>query len=250
MSQFVAPDRRRQLDDTQWLEAMGLDPFWIANPVTNNQVAQVSGSAALVANPVTPVGGAELTGPRRWEMLNSAIRDCRTCALCEGRRQAVAGSGDQQATWLIVGEAPGAEEDQRGQPFVGRAGQLLDAMLAALGLNRQKAVYITNAVKCRPPENRSPESAEIAACNHFLREQVRAIQPGVILALGKSAAHALLGHEATVQSLRGVRHIYTQEGLSIPVVVTYHPAYLLRQPEEKPKAWADLLLAASALHTE
>ena len=247
MSQIVAPDRRRQLDDTQWLEAMGLDPFWIAsgpNATSNN--AQTT---PQVAQPAAVEGDAPVT--RGWAALETAIRDCRACALCDGRRQAVPGSGDQKATWLIVGEAPGSEEDQKGQPFVGHSGHLLDAMLAALGLNRQKGVYITNAVKCRPPENRSPEAGELASCEAFLREQIRAIQPAVILALGKSAAHALLGEEASkqaaLQSLRGVRHTYARDALAIPVVVTYHPAYLLRQPEEKAKAWADLLLAASVL---
>ena len=247
MSQIVAPDRRRQLDDTQWLEAMGLDPFWIASGT--NASSNNAQTTPQVGQSVAVGGGAPET--RSWAALEAAIRDCRACALCEGRRQAVPGSGDQQATWLIVGEAPGAEEDQKGQPFVGHSGQLLDAILAALGLNRQKGVYITNAVKCRPPENRSPEAGELASCEAFLREQIRAIQPAVILALGKSAAHALLGEaaskQAAIQRLRGVQHTYARDGLAIPVVVTYHPAYLLRQPEEKAKAWADLLLAASVI---
>lgn len=247
MSQIVAPDRRRKLDDTQWLEAMGLDPFWIAS--APNATSNNAQTTPQLAQPASVEGGAPET--RSWAALETAIRDCRACALCEGRRQAVPGSGDQQATWLIVGEAPGAEEDQRGQPFVGNAGQLLDAMLAALGLNRQKGVYITNAVKCRPPENRSPDAGELAACEAFLQEQIRVIQPAVILALGKSAAQVLLGQEASkqaaIQRLRGVQHTYTRDSLAIPVVVTYHPAYLLRKPEEKGKAWADLLLAASVI---
>ena len=157
------------------------------------------------------------------------------------------GVGDRKATWLLVGEAPGTEEDAAGLPFVGKAGKLLDAMLAALGLNRQTGVYIANAVKCRPPENRTPETAEIDACNHYLNQQIEWIQPQVIVALGRPAAYAVLGREGSIQSLRGAVQYRTQGERRIPVVVTYHPAYLLRQPEEKWKSWQDLLLAESTL---
>ena len=179
--------------------------------------------------------------------LEAAIRACRNCVLCKGRKQAVPGSGDRQASWMMVGEAPGAEEDATGLPFVGKAGKLLDAMLAALNLKRDQGVYIANAVKCRPPENRTPDSGEIDACNVFLTQQIELVQPEVIVALGKPAALAVLGHADSIQSLRGAVQYREQGGRRIPVIVTYHPAYLLRQPEEKWKSWQDLLLAASAL---
>lgn len=233
-------DRRRTLNDTQWLEAMGIDPFWIETP-------QAPGAATTPST--SDVMATTVTGPiTDWTALEKAIRDCRACGLCQGRKQAVPGTGDRQATWLMVGEAPGAEEDAAGLPFVGKAGKLLDAMLAALGLNRQTGVYIANAVKCRPPENRTPESSEIDACNHFLNQQIEWIQPEVIVVLGRPAAYAVLGREASIQSLRGTVHFREQNGRRIPVIVTYHPAYLLRQPEEKWKSWQDLLLAQSTLH--
>lgn len=248
MSALVTP-KRRELKDSQWLQAIGIDPFWIETPSSPAVRPSVADSVAQAVNP--KVAGANVTGVQPasadWDQLEATIRDCQACGLCQGRKQAVAGSGDRQATWLMVGEAPGAEEDVAGLPFVGKAGKLLDAMLAALGLNRQTGVYIANSVKCRPPENRTPESAEIDACNHFLNQQIEWIQPAVIVALGKPAAYAVLGREASIQSLRGAIHFREQGGRRIPVVVTYHPAYLLRQPEEKWKSWQDLLLAASAL---
>ncbi len=238
--------RRRQLNDTQWLEAMGIDPFWIESPADQRlapQAAQAPKTAASAHQAVT----ADQAPAGDWNSLEAAIRACRGCALCKGRKQAVPGSGDRQATWMMVGEAPGAEEDAAGLPFVGKAGKLLDAMLAALNLKREQGVYIANAIKCRPPENRTPESTEIDACNHFLTQQIELVQPEVIVALGKPAAYALLGHADSIHSLRGAVQYHEQAGRRIPVIVTYHPAYLLRQPEEKWKSWQDLLLAASVL---
>lgn len=174
-----------------------------------------------------------------WDALEAEIGDCKACALCERRKQAVPGVGDRQARWMLVGEAPGAEEDQRGEPFVGQAGRLLDNMLAAIGLKRGEDVYIANAVKCRPPHNRTPERGEIAACLPYLERQIALVQPRLLIALGRPAAQALLAREIAISAARGRAF----EHAGIPVVVTYHPAYLLRNPQDKAKAWEDLCFA-------
>jgi DNA polymerase len=158
-----------------------------------------------------------------------------------GCTQTVFGVGDEKADWLFVGEGPGADEDARGEPFVGQAGKLLDNMLLAIQLKRGNKVYIANVVKCRPPGNRVPEADEAATCMPYLRQQIALIQPKVIVALGKTAANALLGNQSTLGSLRGTLHHYQ----NIPLVVTYHPAYLLRSPAEKAKTWQDLCLAVA-----
>jgi DNA polymerase len=183
-----------------------------------------------------------------WAELRAAVSACRACALCDSRTQTVFGVGHPQAQWMIVGEAPGEQEDRQGEPFVGPAGQLLDAMLRALGLSRaegppEQQVYIANTLKCRPPRNRNPEPAELAQCEPFLRRQLALVQPKVILAMGRFAVQTLLQSDEAIGRLRGRVHQY--EG--VPVVVTYHPAYLLRQPLDKAKAWEDLCLAASVL---
>lgn len=178
-----------------------------------------------------------------WDELRSAVRECTACVLCRQRKQAVFGVGDERARWLFVGEGPGADEDEQGEPFVGQAGRLLDAMLAALGLRRGHEVYIANVVKCRPPGNRTPTPEEAAACAPFLDRQIALIGPRVIVALGKTAAQRLLGGEASLASLRGRVHRYGET----PVVVTYHPAYLLRTLPDKAKAWEDLLFARRTL---
>lgn len=178
-----------------------------------------------------------------WSELKARVKDCTACALRAGCQQTVFGVGDEKAEWLFVGEGPGAEEDERGEPFVGQAGQLLDNMLMAIRLQRGKSVYIGNVVKCRPPANRTPEAAEIAQCLPYLHRQIQLIQPKVIVALGKTAATALLGREATLGSLRGAVHDYH----GIPLIITYHPAYLLRTPADKAKAWQDLCLAVKTM---
>ena len=166
--------------------------------------------------------------------------------LCQGRRHAVFGHGGQPARWLVVGEAPGEQEDRQGQPFVGRSGQLLDAMLSAVGMSRERDVFIANVIKCRPPGNRNPKPEEIAACSPYLMRQIELLKPERILVLGRFAAQTLLGTEATIGSLRGrVHQLKTDAGPQIPVIVSYHPAYLLRSPVEKSRAWQDLKLAAS-----
>jgi DNA polymerase len=178
-----------------------------------------------------------------WPSLREAALDCRRCALCESRTNVVFGLGSETADWLFVGEAPGAEEDKRGEPFVGRAGQLLDAMLRALGLSRDQ-VYIANVLKCRPPNNRDPKPAESETCSPFLNRQIELIQPKVIVAVGRVAAQRLLAIDEAVGRMRGKIHHYGDR--EIPLVVTYHPAYLLRRPGEKAKSWQDLLLAKNA----
>lgn len=179
-----------------------------------------------------------------WPALREAVADCRACGLCESRRQTVFGVGHEQADWMIVGEAPGEQEDRLGEPFVGPAGQLLDAMLRACGRSREaqeagRGVYVANVLKCRPPSNRNPAPEEMLRCAPFLARQVALVRPKLILAVGRFAVQQLLQSNEPIGRLRGRVHRY--EG--VPVIVTYHPAYLLRTPVDKAKAWADLCLA-------
>ena len=178
-----------------------------------------------------------------WDALRDAVRECTACGLCRQRKQAVFGVGAESATWLFIGEGPGADEDELGEPFVGQAGKLLDSMLAAIGIKRGREVYIANAVKCRPPGNRTPSAEEAATCAPFLDRQIELVKPKIIVALGKTAAARLLNTEASLGSLRGKAHAYK----GTPLVVTYHPAYLLRSLPEKAKAWEDLVFARSML---
>jgi uracil-DNA glycosylase len=189
------------------------------------------------AEPVPVTGVRE--EPPGWEDIETAVAGCRLCALAAGRTRTVFGVGARTARWMIVGEAPGAEEDRRGEPFVGRAGKLLDAMLAALGLARTE-VFITNIVKCRPPGNRDPRPEEADACRPYLARQIELVDPALILAVGRIAAQQLLGVETPVGRMRGRVH---REAGGRPVIVTYHPAYLLRSPAAKRTVWEDLKLA-------
>jgi uracil-DNA glycosylase len=204
---------------------------------------------ALVPAAPAPAGVAtavdlEPVARMDWDALGEAVRGCQACALHAGRTQTVFGVGAADADLMIVGEAPGAEEDRRGEPFVGRAGQLLNAMLGAIGLDRGQ-VYIANIVKCRPPGNRDPHADEAAACQAYLVRQIELVAPRVILSVGRVSAHNLLGTDTPVGRLRGRAHRIDPGG--VPVIVTYHPAYLLRRPEEKAKAWADLQAVARQL---
>lgn len=211
----------------QALRDMGLAP-WVRRGAAPAQPARHDGEAAPAAAP-----------QRRWAELEAAVAGCTRCALAAGRTRTVFGVGSRSARWMIVGEAPGAEEDRRGEPFVGRAGRLLDAMLGALRLGREQ-VFITNIVKCRPPGNRDPRPEEAQACWGYLSAQIELIDPALLLAVGRVAAQRLLGLEIAVGRLRGQVH----EGPGgRPVIVTYHPAYLLRNPPAKRLAWADLKLA-------
>jgi len=233
------------------LREMGLAPLWKLRGKTETQVA----GQEKAANPpplTAPLTGhshaAELVNATNmdWPQLAEAVANCRVCRLCEQRKQAVLGVGDRQADWLFVGEGPGAEEDERGEPFVGQAGKLLDNMLTAIGLARGKKVYIANAVKCRPPGNRTPEPEEIAACLPYLERQIELMQPKLIVALGRPAAQALLGREVKIADTRG--KLFNHGGLNgIPLIVTYHPAYLLRNLPDKAKAWEDLCFARATM---
>ncbi len=179
-----------------------------------------------------------------WAALQQTVAACRRCGLREGCRQTVFGVGSQKARWLLLGEGPGEQEDRQGQPFVGRSGQLLDRMLASIGLARGEQVFITNVVKCRPPGNRDPLPAELAACSEHLQHQLRLIQPERILLVGRHAAQTLLKTDRSVGSLRGRVHaVELPGGGRAQAVVTYHPAYLLRNPAAKLEAWRDLQLA-------
>jgi len=178
-------------------------------------------------------------GQLTWDALREAVNTCTRCKLHATRTQGVFGVGDQHADWLIVGEAPGADEDAQGEPFVGQAGRLLDSMLAAIGLRRGDNVYIANVLKSRPPGNRNPEPDEVAACMPYLLQQIELLQPKIILTMGRFAAQNLLASKDAIASLRGRVHHFQ----GVPLIVTYHPAYLLRTLTDKAKAWEDLCLA-------
>jgi len=203
------------------------------------RVAPAAVAAPSVARAGSPVDASNMN----WSDLATAVAECRACALCAARKQAVLGVGDQQADWLFVGEGPGAEEDERGEPFVGQAGKLLDAMLSAIGIKRGENVYIANSVKCRPPNNRTPEPEETAACWPYLERQIELLQPKLIVALGRPAAQTLLQREVKIGAVRG--QLFDYKG--IPLIVTYHPAYLLRNLSDKAKAWEDLCFARKTM---
>lgn len=213
-----------------FLEEMGLGPVWRKRPADG-----------------VPVGVAtrEPVAEMDWHELKATVADCTACALHKTRTQTVFGVGDEQADWLFIGEAPGADEDIQGEPFVGQAGKLLDNMLKSIGLKRGRNVYIANVVKSRPPGNRNPTPEEIAACVPYLHRQIALIQPKLIVTLGKIASETLLGRSATISSLRGSVHDYR----GIPLIVTYHPAYLLRTLADKAMAWQDLCFAQETMQS-
>ncbi len=230
---------------------LGLTPTWrVRSPASS------SGAPDALAAPEPDVRSArsgdvpQAGEPRveriarlEWRGFAADVDACVACGLAGSRKRSVPGVGDPNAEWLFVGEAPGSEEDAKGEPFVGQAGKLLDNMLAALGMKRGENVYIANVLKCRPPNNRTPEPREIDACRPYLDRQIALLRPKLIVALGKSAATTLLEVDATIASLRGRVHRYR----GVPLVVTYHPAYLLRSLPEKAKAWEDLLFARRTL---
>jgi uracil-DNA glycosylase family 4 len=209
------------------LAEMGLTPVWRLK----NQAAVQPEVQALA--------------PPGWTEIKHAVPACTACGLHKTRTQTVFGVGDEDAEWMLIGEAPGAEEDRLGDPFVGQAGKLLDNMLAAIGLNRNENVYIANVLKCRPPGNRNPEPQEVEQCTPFLKQQISLIRPKLIIAMGRFAAQTLLASDASIASLRG--KVYRYEG--VPLIVTYHPAYLLRNLPDKAKAWADLVFAKKTMQT-
>jgi uracil-DNA glycosylase family 4 len=238
--------RRRQL----W-HAMGLGPLWQLRQARqqSQDPRDPQDQASDATWPVADAGTDRAARIARldWDALANEAAVCTECGLCKTRRQAVFGVGHRAAEWMLIGEAPGAEEDARGEPFVGQAGKLLDNMLAAVGLTRQGAtpqsVYIANVLKCRPPGNRNPEPAEVASCAPFLQRQIELVRPKLILVMGRFAAQALLGTDASIASLRGREHQVDIAGRRVPVVVTYHPAYLLRNLADKARVWADLCFA-------
>lgn len=206
-----------------------------------SQTVAANADPAASANPIAAAEAADVAGA--WDALRSEVETCTRCSLHRTRTRAVFGVGDLHAQWLVVGEAPGGEEDRQGEPFVGRGGQLLDAMLLSIGLARGRNVYIANVLKSRPPNNRDPNPEEVASCLPYLKRQIALIRPVLILAVGRVAAHHLLGVTVSLGSLRGRVHYFGE--LNTPVVVTYHPAYLLRTPADKRKAWEDLKFARS-----
>jgi uracil-DNA glycosylase len=202
--------------------------------------------ALLAEMGLAPIWKLRIKEPARadgWVPLKAAVSGCTKCALHESRTQTVFGVGDENADWMLIGEAPGAEEDRLGDPFVGQAGRLLDAMLAAIDLERASNVYIANVLKCRPPGNRNPAPEEVAKCTPHLLRQIELVRPKLILAMGRFAAQTLLGTEASIASLRGKLHRYA----GVPLIVTYHPAYLLRTLPDKAKAWQDLVFARKTM---
>ena len=224
---------------------LDLWPVWRMRSAGPTNVA-LSNDAGIAAKAQREVAQAAARPHHRmpaaltsWDALREAVATCTRCKLHLSRTQGVLGVGDPQADWLIVGEAPGADEDAQGEPFVGQAGRLLDAMLAAIGLKRGDNVYIANVLKSRPPGNRNPEPDEVAACMPYLLQQIELLQPKIILALGRFAAQSLLNSKSSIASLRG----QVQQFQGVPVVVSYHPAYLLRTPTDKARAWEDLCLA-------
>ncbi len=225
-----------------YLKAMGIDIWRVREagelpdpPAVPEATSAPAPSADVMQNDVADLD---------WPDLEARVSTCTLCELHEGRTQTVFGVGNRQADLLIIGEAPGAEEDRQGEPFVGRAGQLLTAMLKAIHFERQD-VYIANILKCRPPNNRDPKPEEAALCSRYLKRQIELIQPKVILAVGRIAAQRLLQSDASLSKLRGQLHLYSLT--NTPLIVTYHPAYLLRTPSDKRKAWQDLLFVQRTL---
>jgi len=212
----------------EYLGALGID-VWVPREQAGQSVPEVV-EVTVTADELVP----------DWTELQASVAGCTHCPLHQSRTQTVFGVGNRHADWMIIGEAPGAEEDRRGEPFVGRAGKLLDEMLRAVGLDRG-TVFITNILKCRPPGNRDPAADEAAACRDYLERQIELIKPRLVLAVGRIAAQQLLHTDSPLGRLRGRAHSL-KDG-QVPLVVTYHPAYLLRSPAQKRKVWEDLCLA-------
>jgi DNA polymerase len=224
-----------------YLQALGVDVY-VPRSTPPWPVADAVESAALPmrAPALAPTALPDIASNLGWDELRAAVAACQRCELHATRTQTVFGVGNAEARWMFIGEAPGVEEDKQGEPFVGRAGQLLTSMIRALGLRRED-VFIANVLKCRPPDNRDPRPAEAGSCRGFLERQVALVDPTLIVAVGRIAAQNLLATETPIAKLRGKVHAFGAR--SWPVVVTYHPAYLLRTPSEKRKSWQDLLHA-------
>jgi uracil-DNA glycosylase family 4 len=226
------------------LKELGLWPEWRLREQAGSGIVERGAGGVVDARGASAIAAgrderSSAIAAMDWPELKASVASCTACPLHRGRTQTVFGVGDEHAQWLFVGEGPGAEEDARGEPFVGQAGKLLDNMLSAIGLKRGENVYIANIVKCRPPGNRNPGPSEAHACEPYLHRQIELIRPKLIIALGKVAALNLLGTDASIASLRGKVHRWRD----IPLIVTYHPAYLLRNLPDKAKAWQDLVFA-------
>jgi len=266
----VTPELRRArllaaMDIDEWapraLAVAAVEPPAISvAALVESQVLPVSAPAALTIDAPVALAEAPADAPsspmadRRksiaamdWSALEADASGCRACTLCASRKNVVFGVGPRTARLLVIGEAPGVDEDARGEPFVGQAGKLLDSMLAAIGLNRREHVYIANVLKCHPPANRDPLPDEIHACSMYLARQAELLAPDLVLLVGRFAAQAMLGSDVPIGRLRGRVHEFDLGGRRVPAVVSYHPAYLLRSPSEKAKTWADLCLAMDAL---
>jgi DNA polymerase len=221
----IVPMTHSEIQRRAYLEAIGVD-VWLPRDAVDGAV------------PAETARSVDDDLPQDWEALRATVAGCTRCELCKSRTQTVFGVGNRAADWMVIGEAPGAEEDRRGEPFIGRAGKLLDEMLRAIGQSRD-TVFIANILKCRPPHNRDPELDEMAQCRAYLERQIALVQPRIILAVGRIAAQSLLGRSDALGRLRN----QTYEHNGIPLVATYHPAYLLRSPSHKRQAWQDLCLA-------
>ncbi|MFO7603211.1 MAG: uracil-DNA glycosylase [Gammaproteobacteria bacterium] len=227
-----------------YLRAMGISVWQPRQPMAEAATGASESHRALASEHAAMASDVSALD---WSALEASVQACQRCDLHRTRTQTVFGVGDRQAALMIIGEAPGVDEDRQGEPFVGRAGQLLNAMLQAIGLQRAQ-VYIANILKCHPPGNRDPSAAEAASCQDYLFRQIELVQPQLILVLGRIAAHTLLQTDAPLGTLRGQLHDPARSG--VPMLVTYHPAYLLRTPKEKRKAWLDLLRVKHLLQAE
>jgi uracil-DNA glycosylase family 4 len=223
---------------TDYLNALGVEDWQQRRPLAVAAAAVPAADAAVIA-PAAQLASANESGDS-WDAVAAEVAGCTRCGLHECRNRTVFGVGDRHAKWLVVGEAPGADEDQQGEPFVGRAGGLLNSMLRGIGLAREQ-VFIANVLKCRPPNNRDPKPEEVAQCLPYLERQIALLKPGIMLAVGRIAAQNLLATDTPIGKLRGQVHAFGSS--RTPLVVTYHPAYLLRSPTEKRKAWEDLKFA-------
>ncbi len=235
------------IEEPVMAEAVAPPPVPVARPAAPPPAAPRSPPAAAASpRPAAPQVQARtapapaplIEVPADWEGLRAVVKDCRQCKLCQTRTQTVFGVGIETAPLMVVGEGPGADEDAQGEPFVGRAGKLLDEMLKAIGHSRRENTYIANVVKCRPPGNRDPETDEVESCRPYLEQQIRLVKPKLIVGLGRIAAQRLLNTDAPLSRLRGPLYHYGPE--QTPLLITYHPAYLLRSPREKAKSWEDL----------
>ncbi len=223
-----------------YLAALGLTDWRQRRALAVQPVAKVPQAMPAAPQLAVPLPAIRERVDDSWDAVAGEVAGCTRCELHQCRTRTVFGVGDRAASWLVVGEAPGADEDQQGEPFVGRAGQLLNSMLLGIGLSRER-VYIANVLKCRPPNNRDPRPEEVAQCLPYLERQIALLKPRIMLAVGRTAAQNLLATDTPIGKLRGRVHAFGVQ--RIPLVVTYHPAYLLRSPTEKRKAWEDLKFA-------